>query len=160
MRAIYRGSGRLAAFLIGATGAVALLSPTSAWSGAKPAAKAPAASAAPLRRLSEADLTSTRQMGCTCTFDRGRDTLVQAIGIELMVRTAAGRQVCRVSDAQFQKLADGNGKAACGGVQMSFRTTGRASHSIESDSSETPAALTLSQGKSQTSLKGSWGCAC
>jgi hypothetical protein len=148
----------LAAFLLGAAGGVALLSPASAWSGAKPAASGP--SSPPLRKLSEADLTSTREMGCTCSFDRGRDTLVQAIGKELMVRTAAGRQVCRISDAQFQKLAGGNAKAACGGVQMSLRRTGRATLSPESDSSEGPAILTVAQGRSQASLKGSWGCAC
>src|SRR4051812_11621728 len=122
MRTMYRVSGRLAAFALGAAGAVAVLSPTSAWSGAKPAARA--VSTAPLRALSEKDLMSTRQMGCTCTFDHGRNTLVQMIGNELMVRTAAGRQVCRISDAQYQKIAGGNSKAACGGVQMSFRDTG------------------------------------
>jgi hypothetical protein len=160
MRAIYGGFGGLAAFVLGAAGAVAILSPASAWSGAASAAPARGPSSGPLRPLSEADLTSTRQTGCTCSFDRGRQTLVQAIGNELMVRTAAGRKVCRISDAQYQQLAGGNAKAACGGLQMNLRSTGRSTSSIESDSSSGPAALTVVQGKSQTRLNGSWGCAC
>jgi hypothetical protein len=144
------------ALLLGAAGAVAFLSPASAWSGARPAA----ASVSPLRALTEKDQMSTRQMGCTCTFALGRQTLVQAIGNELMVRTAAGRQVCRISDAQFQKLAGGTAKAACGGVQMSLRRTGRTDLSPESDSSSTPSALIVAQGGRQSQLNGSWGCAC
>jgi hypothetical protein len=158
MRRVHGGYAGLLALLLAA--GVAILSPASAWSVAKPAAPARGAATSPLRPLSEADLTSTRQMGCTCTFDRGRHTLVQAIGNELMVRTAAGRQVCRISDPQFQKLAGGSGKAACGGVQMSLRRTGRTDLSPESDSSSTPAALTVAQGGKQSQLNGSWGCAC
>jgi hypothetical protein len=113
-----------------------------------------------LQPLSEADLMSTRQMGCSCSFDSNSGTLVNAIGNELMVRTQAGRKVCRISDAQFQRIAGGSGAYSCGGVGMSLRLTGKTSSHMESDSSSTPASLTLGAGATRRSVSGSWGCAC
>ena len=34
----------------------------------------------PLLRLSESQMSDTREMGCTCTFNRGRAAYVQMIG--------------------------------------------------------------------------------
>lgn len=138
--------------IVGAAAAAAALPPP-----AKPAA-APAI--VRLQPLSETDLTSTRQMGCSCSFDSKSGTLVNAIGNELMVRTQAGRKVCRISDAQFQRIAGGSGAYSCGGVGMSLRLTGKTSSHIESDSSSTPASLTLGAGATRRSVSGSWGCAC
>jgi hypothetical protein len=139
--------------ILGAAAATAALAPTSA----KPAA---AAAVVRLQPLSEKDMMSTKQMGCSCMFDTKSGTLVQAIGKELMVRTQSGRKVCPISDSQFQRIAGGSGAYSCGGVKMSLRMTGKTSSHIESDSSSTPASLTLGEGASRRSVSGSWGCAC
>ena len=115
---------------------------------------------APLLPLSERDLTSTKQMGCTCTFDSGNRTLVQAIGNELMVRTRAGRQVCRLTDARFSDFSGGAGTYRCGGVAMTLRETGRREGHQESDSSSGPSRLTLVQGRTRQTVNGTFGCAC
>ena len=138
--------------MVGAAAAAAALAPQPT----KPAAPA----VVRLQPLSEADLMSTKQMGCSCSFDAKQGTLVNAIGNELMVRTQAGRKVCRISDAQFQRIAGGSGTYTCGGVGMSLRLTGKTDSHIESDSSSTPASLTLGAGASKRSVSGSWGCAC
>lgn len=148
------------ALLAGVAGSAATLSSEEGSAGTLAAAQRRGVSTAPFLPLSERDLSSTRQMGCTCTFNSRNRTLVQAIGNELMVRTAAGRQVCRITDAQFQTLSGGSGSAACGGVRMSFRRTGRATSSPETDSSSAPTALTTGQGRTSRTLNGTWGCAC
>jgi hypothetical protein len=141
------------ALIVGAAAAGAALAP--------PAAKpAPAAATVRLLPLSDKDMMSTRQMGCTCTFDTKSGTLIQAIGNELMVRTQAGLKVCKISDAQFQKLADASGVHSCGGVRMSLKRTGKVDTSIESDSASSPASLTLGEGAFRRSVSGTWGCAC
>lgn len=137
--------------ILGAAAAAATLAPASA---------KPAAAVVRLQPLSEADLMSTREMGCACSFDAKQGTLVYAIGNEMMVRTQAGRKVCRISEAQFQRIAGGSGTYTCGGVGMSLRLTGKTDSHIESDSSSTPASLTLGAGASRRSVSGSWGCAC
>ena len=141
------------ALVVGAAAAAAALAPPPT----KPAA-APAV--ARLQPLSEADLMSTREMGCSCSFDAKQGTLVNAQGNAMMVRTQAGRKVCRISDAQFQRIAGGSGTYSCGGVGMSLRLTGKTSSHIESDSSSTPASLTLGTGATRRSVSGTWGCAC
>ncbi|HEX8571580.1 MAG TPA: hypothetical protein VF759_02385 [Allosphingosinicella sp.] len=135
--------------IVGAAAAAAALAPPAA----KPAVVR-------LQPLSEADLMSTRQMGCSCSFDAKQGTLMNVIGNELMVRTQAGRKVCRISDAQFQRIAVGSSVNSCGGVRMSLRLTGKTDSDIESDSSSTPASLILGEGASRRSVSGSWGCAC
>jgi hypothetical protein len=146
------------ALVAGIAGGAAILSPIAS-SGAALAAPPRSASTA-LRPLSERDLTSSRQTGCTCSFDSRNSTFVQAIGNELMVRTAAGRQVCRITDAQFEKLSGGTGTTACGGVKLSLHRTGRSTSSPETDSSSAPTALTVVQGRTQGVLNGTFGCAC
>jgi hypothetical protein len=158
MRTSHLGICGSAGLVVALAGAAAILSPASAWSEAKPAARGP--SSAPLRALSDADLTSSRQTGCTCSFDQNGRILMQAIGSELMLRTGVGRQVCRISEAQVDRFDGGKGQLACGGVRMSLRRTGKRTLSVESDSSSAPAVLTISQGARQTRLSGSWGCAC
>ena len=101
-------------------------------------------------------MTSTTKMGCTCTFFSANSTYLQAIGDELMVRTHAGRQVCRISDAQFQSLGTPGSELACSGVRLSIREIGERIASPETDSSEGPATLSANAGR----LDGSWGCAC
>jgi hypothetical protein len=139
--------------VVGAAAAAAALAP-------QPAKPAAGAAIVRLQPLSEKDMMSTKQMGCSCMFDTKSGTLVQAIGKELMVRTQAGRKVCPISDSQFQRLSGGSGTYSCGGVKMSLRLTGKTSSHIESDSSSTPASLTLGEGAARRSVSGSWGCAC
>ncbi|HEX8467885.1 MAG TPA: hypothetical protein VF620_08780 [Allosphingosinicella sp.] len=126
----------------------------------QPVKAAPASAIVRLLPLSDKDMMSTRQMGCTCAFDSKSGTLIQAIGNELMVRTQAGLKVCRIGEAQFQKLADASGVHSCGGVRMSLRRTGKVDASIESDSASSPASMTLGEGPSKRSVNGTWGCAC
>jgi len=115
---------------------------------------------APLFPLSERDLGATRQSGCECTFRAGRRTLFQMIGDEVTVRTRTGRQVCAISDDQFSALSNGRGIAACGGLRMSLRRTGRVSSHPEGDSADWPASLTVGQGRVRRTLAGRFGCAC
>lgn len=139
--------------IVGTAAAAAALAP-------QPAKPAAAAAIVRLQPLSEKDLTSTRQMGCSCSFDAKQGTLVQAIGNELMVRTQAGRKVCPISDSQFQRIAGASGTYSCAGVKMSLRQTGKTTSHMESDSSSSPASLTLGEGRSLRSVSGTWGCAC
>lgn len=148
------------ALLIGASATAASLSLEGENSTGSGAAQRSMQPTAPLVTLSERDLTSTRQTGCTCSFDSGNRTLVQAIGNELMVRTRAGRQVCRLTDARFQQISGATGTYRCGGVSMTLRRTGQIDLSPETDSSSSPASLSLSQGKTNRRLNGTWGCAC
>ena len=138
--------------IVGAAAAAAAFAP--------PPAKPAAAAVVRLQPLSEPDLMSSRQMGCACSFDAKQGTLIYAIGNEMMVRTQAGRKVCRISQAQFDRISGGSGSFTCGGVGMSLRLTGKTDSHIESDSSSTPASLTLGAGASRRSVSGSWGCAC
>jgi hypothetical protein len=147
------------ALLVGVSGTAATLSPEAENMGSA-AAQRRMQPTAPLVTLSERDLTSTSQTGCTCTFDSGNRTLVQAIGNELMVRTRAGRQVCRLTDARFQQISGATGTYRCGGMAMTLRRTGRSESHQESDSYTVPAALTVSQGRTSRTLNGIWGCAC
>jgi hypothetical protein len=147
------------ALLVGVSGTAATLS-FEAENAGSAALQRRAAPTAPLVTLSERDLTSTRQMGCTCTFDAGNGTLLQAIGNELMVRTRAGRQVCKITDARFRQLAGGGGTYRCGGVSMTLRQTGKREASPETDSSSGPSSLTMVQGRSRRTINGDFGCAC
>ncbi len=133
--------------------------------GAKPAGAAPAAQPAgaarmPLQPLSEEDMMSSDQMGCSCMFDSRNSRYLFAIGDELMVRTAAGRQVCRITDAQFQSLGETDTDVPCGGVRMSIRQTGPRDLNVEADSSSAPAILSTTQDGVTGTLEGDWGCAC
>lgn len=129
--------------------------------GASALTAQPRASAtAPLLPLSEADLTSTSEMGCECSFNRGRDALARVIGNELTIRTGSGLQACRISDAEFAAFSAGRADRACGGVQLNLRRTGRVSSHPESDSAEWPASLGVSRGRARRTLAGRWGCAC
>jgi hypothetical protein len=121
---------------------------------------APAAVPQPLLPLSDADQTSSKESGCTCAFYQGRKTFVQLINRELMIRTAAGRQICHVTEKQSDLLSDAKGSASCGGRTLALKRTGRATDHPEADSTDGPATLTVTLGKSSTPLRGTWGCAC
>jgi hypothetical protein len=154
MRIVHLAIAATAALGVGIAGA-------SAMTDAQPrGSQARTAATAPLLPLSERDLTSTRQMGCTCTFDLRNHTLAQLVGNELMVRTRAGRQVCRVTEGQFQALSSASGSASCGGLRMSLRRTGRVTSYPASDSASGRAALTIRHGRTARTLNGTWGCAC
>lgn len=143
--------------VMAAAALISFMAGSSAIMSAQPRRAPPAA---PLFALSERDLTSTRESGCTCTFDAGRRILVQVIGYELMLRTRAGRQVCRISDAQFSALSNGRADTACGGLGLSLRRTGHVSSHPESDSATWPASLSVGHGPTRRTLAGRFGCAC
>jgi hypothetical protein len=145
------------ALLVGVSGTAAALSLEAENSSAAQRRAGPAALLLP---LSEADLTSTKETGCTCTMEVRNRSLVQAIGNELMVRTRAGRQVCRLTDARFQQISGATGTYRCGGLSMTLRKTGRSQSHQESDSFTVPAALTVAQGPARQTVNGIWGCAC
>jgi hypothetical protein len=115
--------------------------------------------AAPLRALSERDLRAARGSGCQLSFDAGRSTLVYVLDREFMIRTAAGRTVCRITDAQFARLS-GGGTQVCGGYRITVRETGRAVTHQESDSATTPATLTVTGRGRPWTARGTWGTAC
>lgn len=117
------------------------------------------APAGPLRALSEQDMSSTRESGCTCMFNKGRSSYIQMIGNEFMVRTGAGRQVCRITDRQFGNFSQRR-PIACGGWTFTLRHTGRTISHPEADSAETPSALTMVRGRTRFVVNGTWGCAC
>jgi len=118
-----------------------------------------AASAAPLRALSERDMRAAHGSGCQLSFDAGRSTLVYVIEHEFMIRTGAGRTVCRISDAQFSRLS-GGGTQICGGYRITVRETGRSVGHQESDSAVAPATLTVSGRGRPWTVRGHWGSAC
>jgi len=117
------------------------------------------AGAAPLRALGERDMQAARGSGCQLSFDAGRSTLVYVIGDEFMIRTRAGRTVCRVSDRQFSALSDG-GSLSCGGYRLTIRRTGRSVGHMESDSASAPATLTAAGRGRPWTVRGHWGSAC
>ena len=121
------------------------------------AATAPAG--APLRPLGERDMRAAHGSGCQLTFDAGRSTLVYAIEHEFMIRTGAGRTVCRISDRQFSALSSG-GRMSCGGYRITIRETGRPVGHMESDSASAPATLTVTGRGRPWTVRGHWGSAC
>ena len=117
------------------------------------------AGAAPLRALSERDMQAARGSGCQLSFDAGRRTLVYVIDHEFMIRTRAGRTVCRISDRQFARLSNG-GAQVCGGLRLTIRETGRSVGHMESDSASAPATLTVAGRGRPWTVRGHWGSAC
>lgn len=121
------------------------------------AAAAPAS--APLRPLSERDQRAARGSGCELAFDTRRSTLVYVLDHDFMIRTAAGRTVCRISDAQFARLS-GGGTQVCGGYRITIRETGRGTANEASDSASTPATLTVTGRGRAWTVRGHWQTAC
>lgn len=115
--------------------------------------------AAPLRPLSERDLGAARGSGCQLSFDTGRRQLVYVIGNEFMIRTSAGRTICRITDRQFATLS-GGGTQSCGGYRLSIRETGAGVAHEESDSATAPATLTVTGRGRPWMVRGIWGTAC
>jgi len=117
------------------------------------------AGAAPLRALSERDMRAAHGSGCQLSFDARRSTLVYVIEHEYMIRTAAGRTVCRINDRQFSALS-GGGSMSCGGYRITVRETGRSVGHMESDSASAPATLTVAGRGRPWTVRGHWGSAC
>jgi hypothetical protein len=115
--------------------------------------------AAPLRALSERDMRAAHGSGCQLSFDAGRSTLVYVIEHEYMIRTSAGRAVCRINDRQFSALSCG-GSMSCGGYRITIRETGRSVGHMETDSAVAPATLTVSGRGRPWTVRGQWGSAC
>jgi hypothetical protein len=105
-------------------------------------------------------MSSSKETGCTFTFDAGKHTLLQAIGNEVMVRTRTGLNACRISDAVFSKLVGGTSGATCGGYQLRVHQTGRIKSYEASDSAIWPATLTIGSGRAAQTLRGNAATAC
>jgi hypothetical protein len=114
---------------------------------------------APLYALSDADL-QLNEHGCGCSFRVGRRELVSAINDVLVIRTRAGRQICRTANEEFSAISDGNATVRCAGIRMNVRRTGPLVVDGPSDSADGPARLTVTQGRMRRTLVGRWGCAC
>jgi hypothetical protein len=127
----------------------------------RPAALGARSAPAPalLRPLSDSDQAATRESGCQLSFNSRRSTLVYVIGHDFMVRTNAGRAVCRIRDAEFSALSRG-GSRSCGGVRLTIRPTGRSIGNQASDSSSGPATLTVTNRGRSWTVRGIWGTAC
>jgi len=127
--------------------------------GVSAALGARSAQAPLLRPLSDGDQTATSESGCELAFNAGRRTFVYAVGHDFMLRTRAGRAVCRISDEAFSALSEG-GSRSCGGVRVTIRRTGRTIGNEASDSSSAPATLTVTGGGRTWTTRGYWGTAC
>ena len=110
--------------------------------------------------LTDTDETAGTETGCTAAFRAGRSDYVQLIGVELTIRTAAGRQLCRVPEQTAHAVLTGREGASCGGYRVFVRQTGRTKTFPANDSSSTPAVLTVSQGRTISTLRGDWGVPC
>jgi hypothetical protein len=110
--------------------------------------------------LSDPDAYSTNESGCEFGFRQGRDTFVFMIGRSLILRDAAGRHVCRITDRQFGRFGYGPTAISCAGRRFTLRQTGPVVSHEEADSAEGPAALTIRQGGRTRVVTGRWGTAC
>jgi len=117
------------------------------------------AAATPLRPLSDSDQRAARGSGRQLSFDTGRSMLVYVIDHEFMIRTRAGRAVCRISDRQFAALSEG-GSQVCGGLRLTIRQTGRSVANEASDNASAPATLTVAGRGRPWTVRGNWGSAC
>ena len=140
-----RGAAKLAA---------ALLAASIGWVGAA------AFAATPLLALSDKDMAATHESGCNFLFDTGRQTRVFAIGNELMIRTASGLSLCRLGERPIDDFIEGNRALACGGRTLRVTRVGKLAGHEESDSADWPATLTIRQGSSRQTLRGTAGTAC
>jgi hypothetical protein len=160
MRIVHVMIAASAVTVVGGASASAMISPQAGPVGAAPTKQARRAATPLLRPLTERDQTSARGTGCQLSFTtRNNATLVYAIENELIVRTRAGRSVCRISDNQFGALSSG-GTRSCGGVRINIRRTGRSVGNQASDSSSAPATLTATEGRRTWTTRGYWGSAC
>ena len=121
-----------------------------------------APSTAPLLTLSERDIATiqTQGSGCQSSFGIGRRTLVYALGEQLIIRTAAGRQLCPIRDVQIGMGTNERASVTCAGMRISFRRTGRVRSPMGSDSGDWPATMTIQQGRTQRRLAGTMDSAC
>lgn len=110
--------------------------------------------------LSDKDIASSQETGCQFSFTRASDTYLFVIGNDFLMRTASGFALCRITDAQYMSLGSGSGGVSCAGRRMVIRRTGKRISYRDTDSSEAPAALTMTQrGRSRT-MRGTWNTAC
>jgi hypothetical protein len=114
----------------------------------------------PLVPLSDADVQSTQETGCTFTFTgAGRDYL-PLVGSELMLRDQQGLRSCRLTEKEGEDLETGQATASCSGYRLRIQATGRSTSNAATDSSSGRAVLTVNHGGVATSMRGMWGVAC
>lgn len=119
-----------------------------------------AAQAPTLLPLTEADLNRTQETGCAFSFARVNQTLLQAIGRDLMLRTPEGFALCRFDQAHLDAFTGGTRALTCGGQTLRLQKTGTTQSFPESDSAGWPALLTVTTGKASKTLRGDAGVAC
>ncbi|MCD2325424.1 hypothetical protein LQ953_15500 [Sphingomonas sp. IC-56] len=119
-----------------------------------------AAQAPTLLPLTEADLNRTHETGCAFSFARANQTLLQAIGRDLMLRTSQGFDLCRFDQTTLDAFTGGTRALNCGGRTLRLRKTGATQSFPESDSAGWPASLTVTTGKASRTLRGDAGVAC
>ena len=65
-----------------------------------------------------------------------------------------------MTDAQNENFGAGPTAVSCGGMKISIKPYGRATGSEEADSVQSPAIMTLSNGKESRPIRGTFGTAC
>jgi hypothetical protein len=110
--------------------------------------------------VSDADAYSTGEMGCESGFRQGDDTFLFMIGHSLILRDAAGRHVCPITDRQFGTFGYGPTAVTCAGRRFTLRQTGPVIGHPEADSAEGPATLAIERAGRTRRVAGRWGTAC
>ena len=124
----------------------------------------PAAQSGPYLPLNEADALSIGAgVGCSCTLVAGerppfRDLMLLA-GNALTTRTRAGRETCRVSEAQVERINSGRTTVLnCNARRLSIRISNTTAGG--NDDSGSDARVMVSEGRRSTEIRGAWACAC
>ena len=120
---------------------------------------AAAAAGAPLRPLSERDQVTAHGGECPLFFAARQRVYLYVVDHDYLIRTAAGRTICNISDAQFSALADG-GSQTCGGYRITVRVTGPQVTIEASDSASSPATLTVAGRGRPWTIRGAWATQC
>ena len=125
-------------------------------------AAAPPAKGPRLLPVTDKDADAIRD-GCESWFLQGETGFLFQAGTDFMIRTApggAGLKICHMTDAQNEKFGSGPTQVSCGGLKLSITPYGRATGSAEADSTQSPARLTIGDGKTMRTLRGTFGTAC
>lgn len=136
----------------------AILAPESSMSTSKPKSKE--AFPSRLLPLREAEMFSGPETGCQFAFSQGNDSFIFIIGHRLTIRTDAGVQNCKITDAQFGGLGSDTTTMSCGKRTLSIRPTGPSKSYPEADSTVGPAALTMNEAGRTRTVNGRWSIAC
>ena len=101
--------------------------------------------------------------GCETWFTQGETGYLFQAGRDIVIHTgpgATGLKLCKMTDAQTRDFGSGPTAVSCGGMKISIKPYGRATGNAEADSSQSPAVMTLGNGKQSRPIRGTIGTAC